>query len=135
MKQDDVSFAHDDHFGYLTTCPANIGTGLKYNVFVKLPLLSQHNQLAGIMKTLNLRMDEIMDPDVETFKDCLDISNIDRIGKTEVREKYFLKKKNSFLSLFKIEIIQHVLNGIEKLIEMERHLDSGKKLEEFIMKN
>jgi len=30
-------------------------------------------------------MEEIMDPDPEAFKDCLDISNRDRIGKTEVR--------------------------------------------------
>jgi protein-arginine kinase len=85
MKNEGISFAHDDHFGYLTTCPANIGTGLKYNIFVKLPNLTKDMRLPTIMKDLNLTMDEIMDPDPGAFKDCIDISNRDRIGKTEVR--------------------------------------------------
>jgi len=85
MKNEEITFSHDDHFGYLTTCPANIGTGLKYNVFLKLPNLTKDMRLPTIIKDLNLTMEEIMDPDPEAFKDCLDISNRDRIGKTEVR--------------------------------------------------
>ena len=84
LKSDGVSFAHDDHYGYLTTSPANIGTGLKYNIFVKLPNLAKDMRLATIMRGLNLNMEEIMDPDAEAFKDCIDVSNRDRIGKTEV---------------------------------------------------
>jgi protein-arginine kinase len=84
MKNEDISFAHDDHFGYLTTCPANIGTGLKYNIFIKLPHLTKDMRLPTLIKDLNLTMEEIMDPDPEAFKDCIDISNRDRIGKTEV---------------------------------------------------
>jgi len=84
MKNEDISFAHDDHFGYLTTCPANIGTGLKYNIFLKLPHLTKDMRLPTIVKNLNLTMDEIMDPDPGVFKDCIDISNYHRIGKTEV---------------------------------------------------
>ena len=80
-----MSFAHDDHFGYLTTCPVNIGTGLKYNIFLKLPQLTKDMRLPALMKDLHLKMEEIMDPDAETFKDCIDVSNLDRIGKTEVR--------------------------------------------------
>ena len=84
MKKHEISFAHDDHYGYLTTCPANIGTGLKYNVYLKLPLLTSDVRLPAIVKGLNLTMTELMDPDPEAFKDCIDISNRDRIGKTEV---------------------------------------------------
>ncbi len=90
MKNEDTSFAHDDHFGYLTTCPANIGTGLKYNVFLKLTNLTKDMRLPTIIKDLNLTMDEIMDPDPGAFKDCIDISNRDRIGKTEVCSFFFL---------------------------------------------
>ncbi|CAF3834862.1 unnamed protein product, partial [Rotaria magnacalcarata] len=107
MKDEGVSFAHDDHFGYLTTCPANIGTGLKINVYIKLPLLTKDFRLPTIIKDLKLTMEEIMDPDTEGFKDCIDISNRDRIGKTE------------------IEIIQQVLDGVAKLVEIERQLEAG----------
>ena len=89
MKNEEITFAHDDHYGYLTTCPANIGTGLKYNVYLKLPHLTKDMRLPTIIKDLNLTMEEIMDPDPEAFKDCLDISNRDRIGKTEVRSFIF----------------------------------------------
>ena len=84
MKNEDISFAHDDHFGYLTTCPVNIGTGLKYNVFLKLPNLTKDQRFLTIIKDLNLTVDEIMDPDDEAFKHFIHISNRDRIGKTEV---------------------------------------------------
>ncbi|CAF4202753.1 unnamed protein product, partial [Rotaria sp. Silwood2] len=114
MKNEGISFANDDHFGYLTTCPANIGTGLKINVYLKLPLLTKDLRLPTIIKDLNLTMDEIMDPDVEGFKDCIDISNRDRIGKTE------------------IEIIQHILDGVTKLVEIERKLEAGGKLDEYL---
>lgn len=85
MKTEGISFAHDDHFGYLTTCPASIGTGLKYNVFLKLPNLTKDMRLPTLIRDLNLAVSEIMDPDPGAFKDCIDISNRDRIGKTEVR--------------------------------------------------
>ncbi|CAF1010774.1 unnamed protein product [Adineta steineri] len=114
MKNEGISFAHDDHFGYLTTCPANIGTGLKYNIFLKLPNLTKDMRLPTIIKDLNLTMEEIMDSDPQAFKDCIDISNRDRIGKTEV------------------EIIQHILNGVKKLVEIERQLEAGHKLDEYL---
>ncbi|CAF1471136.1 unnamed protein product [Rotaria sordida] len=114
MKNEGISFAHDDHFGYLTTCPVNIGTGLKINIYLKLPLLTKDLRLPTIIKDLNLTMEEIMDPDIEGFKDCIDISNRDRIGKTE------------------IEIIQHVLDGVTKLVEIERKLEAGDKLDEYL---
>ncbi|UJR13748.1 hypothetical protein I4U23_000758 [Adineta vaga] len=114
MKNEGISFAHDDHFGYLTTCPASIGTGLKYNVFLKLPHLTKDKRFPTIIKDLNLTMNEIMDPAFDTFKDCIDVSNRDRIGKTE------------------IEIIQNVLNGVTKLIEIERHLEAGNTIDEYL---
>jgi len=33
------SFAHDDHLGYITSCPTNLGTGLRASVHIKLPNL------------------------------------------------------------------------------------------------
>jgi arginine kinase len=35
-----VKFAHDNHLGYITSCPTNLGTALRGSVHIKLPLLS-----------------------------------------------------------------------------------------------
>lgn len=32
-------YAHDEHLGYITTCPSNVGTGLRASVMLKLPKL------------------------------------------------------------------------------------------------
>jgi len=35
-------FAHDDHLGYITSCPTNLGTALRASVHFKLPLLAKN---------------------------------------------------------------------------------------------
>jgi len=39
-----AKFAHNDHLGYITTCPTNLGTGLRASIHVKLPLLSKDKE-------------------------------------------------------------------------------------------
>ena len=34
-----AKFAHDDHLGYITSCPTNCGTALRASVHIKLPKL------------------------------------------------------------------------------------------------
>merc|ERR1719163_1419875 len=34
-----LKFAHDEHLGYITSCPTNLGTALRGSVHIKLPLL------------------------------------------------------------------------------------------------
>merc|ERR1719408_83415 len=35
----DIKFAHDDHLGYITSCPTNLGTAMRASVHIKLPKL------------------------------------------------------------------------------------------------
>ena len=35
-------FAHDEHLGYITSCPTNLGTALRASVHIKLPKLMNH---------------------------------------------------------------------------------------------
>ncbi len=37
---EDLGYAFDSRFGFLTTCPTNIGTGLRASVMIHLPALS-----------------------------------------------------------------------------------------------
>ena len=37
-----ITFAHDEQFGYITSCPSNLGTGLRPSVHVALPHLTRN---------------------------------------------------------------------------------------------
>jgi creatine kinase/arginine kinase len=36
-----VKFSQDDHLGYITSCPTNLGTAMRASVHIKLPKLSK----------------------------------------------------------------------------------------------
>lgn len=37
-------FAHDEHLGYITSCPTNLGTALRGSVHIKLPKLMKQKK-------------------------------------------------------------------------------------------
>ncbi len=39
-----IKFANDDHLGYISTCPSNLGTGMRALVQIKLPKLQKHSE-------------------------------------------------------------------------------------------
>lgn len=39
--EEKAKFAHDDHLGYITSCPTNFGTGMRASVHIKLPKLGK----------------------------------------------------------------------------------------------
>ena len=36
-----AKFSHNDHLGYITSCPTNLGTALRASVHIKLPKLGE----------------------------------------------------------------------------------------------
>jgi arginine kinase len=38
----DFQFAYDDHLGYITSCPTNLGTAMRASVHIHLPYLSKN---------------------------------------------------------------------------------------------
>ena len=42
--QTKCDFAHDDHLGYITSCPTNLGTALRASVHIKLPKLQKNKE-------------------------------------------------------------------------------------------
>ena len=39
-----VKFAHDEHLGYITSCPTNLGTALRASVHIHLPNLGKNKE-------------------------------------------------------------------------------------------
>jgi len=41
LIEKEAKFAHDEHLGYITSCPTNLGTGLRASVHINLPKLGK----------------------------------------------------------------------------------------------
>ena len=39
-----AKFSHDEHLGYITSCPTNLGTALRASVHIYLPNLSKNHE-------------------------------------------------------------------------------------------
>ncbi len=48
-----LSFAFDDHLGYLTQCPTNLGTGMRASVMLHLPALQESGAMQRISNNLS----------------------------------------------------------------------------------
>ncbi|KAG9353583.1 hypothetical protein JZ751_011703 [Albula glossodonta] len=69
--------------GYILTCPSNLGTGLRAGVHVRLPKLSKDARFTKILDNLRLQKRGTGGVDTAATGDTFDISNNDRLGKSE----------------------------------------------------
>ncbi|MBI9090034.1 MAG: arginine kinase [Desulfobacterium sp.] len=79
-----LKFAHDPNLGYLTSCPSNLGTGMRAGVHLRLPnFLTQQELLHGTAKEYNLQIRGSHGEKTEVLDGIVDISNRQRLGITE----------------------------------------------------
>jgi len=102
---DGIEFARDEHYGYVTSCPSNLGTGMRASVHVKIPNLTKDGTDAKakeVCKPLGLSVRGTGGEHTPIGKDgTVDISPSLRL---------FIKEK---------EIIGKLYEGIEKLMAIE----------------
>merc|ERR1712196_747765 len=105
LKESGNGYAHDEHLGYITTCPSNVGTGLRASVMLKLPKLYKKmgvQDLEELCDSMGLqargRHGEHSPPGPNGE---FDISNKGRIGASEV------------------QLVQQMIDGFDILIKME----------------
>ncbi|MEY8356365.1 ATP--guanido phosphotransferase [Lachnospiraceae bacterium 54-53] len=80
------AYAFDDRYGYLTSFPTNVGTGLRASVVVHLPMLSQgrkFSSLIGDMSRFGAAIRGIYGEGEENFGSLYEISNQKTLGQTE----------------------------------------------------
>ncbi|HET8581307.1 MAG TPA: phosphagen kinase [Candidatus Paceibacterota bacterium] len=102
--QEKIPFAYDEHRGYLTSCPTNLGTGLRASYMAALPKLSQQPDFKETCKSLGLQARGIHGEHSESEGGMFDISPTQRLGLTEV------------------EAVQKLHDGMKKLFELEDEL-------------
>merc|ERR1712196_305228 len=109
------AFMHNDHLGYILTCPSNLGTGLRAGAMIKLPLLSARKDFKAFTKKMGLQCRGTAGVDSASTGGTWDISNADRLGKSEVR----------LVNLF--------IEGLTQIIEWEKALEQGQNIDaEFV---
>jgi len=107
LKASGLGFAHTPHLGYITTCPTNLGTGLRASVHVKLPLLGKVPGFQKYATSLGLQVRGQGGEKDYSYTGVFDVSNRFRLGYSEV------------------VLVQTMLDGIAKLIELEKKLEKG----------
>ncbi|SHF09084.1 protein arginine kinase [Seinonella peptonophila] len=81
-----VSFSFDEKQGYLTSCPTNVGTGIRASVMVHLPALAmtqQLNQLFPAITQVGLAVRGIYGEGSEALGNLYQVSNQITLGQSE----------------------------------------------------
>jgi protein arginine kinase len=84
--EEKVNYAFDEKRGYLTTCPTNVGTGMRASVMMHLPALALTGQINRMMPAINqlgLVVRGIYGEGSEALGNIFQISNQITLGKSE----------------------------------------------------
>lgn len=99
--EEQIQFAFDDHYGYLSSCPTNLGTALRASFMVAVPNVSKRGDFQELCKSMGLQARGVHGEHSESEGGVYDISNRRRLGVTEV------------------EAVQTLHDGMRKLLQMD----------------
>lgn len=81
-----LNFAYDDNFGYLTTCPSNVGTGMRASLMLHLPALGNSKKIPGLIAevgSFGINMKGLYGEDGSGCGYIYEISNQKTLGMSE----------------------------------------------------
>jgi len=84
--QDSIDYSFSEKYGFLTSCPTNLGTGMRAGVMVHIPAIVLNSRLSGIAGMANrfgLAIRGIYGEGSEALGDLFQISNQYSLGLTE----------------------------------------------------
>lgn len=107
-----TSFAFDDMIGYISSCPTNLGTGLRASSHVRLPLVAERapEQFDAIVAKYHLQKRGLRGEHTESVGGVYDISNQERLGASVV------------------DYVRLVVEGLKELILLEKSLEQQSKI-------
>lgn len=124
--EEKIDFAFDERWGYLTSCPTNVGTGMRASVMIHLPALvltKRINQMIPAINQFGFVVRGIYGEGTEALGNLFQVSNQITLGKSEG------------------DIVEDLESVIINLVEQEREArhyllhTSGKKLEDQIFRS
>ncbi|MCK5844671.1 MAG: protein arginine kinase [Victivallales bacterium] len=108
-----ISFAFDRDLGYLTSCPTNVGTGMRASVMLHLPGLVLSGQVGAVINGVNklgLAVRGIFGEGSDNLGNLCQLSNQSTLGESE---KQIIER----LRLVVTQIINHEKNARRKLLQ------------------
>ena len=81
-----LDFAYRENLGYLTSCPTNVGTGLRASVMVHLPglvMMKQVQQVLGALASLGIAVRGLYGEGSQAVGHIFQVSNQITLGKSE----------------------------------------------------
>lgn len=111
IKEAGAEYMHNDHLGYVLTCPSNLGTGVRAGVHMKLEKLSVNSEFDNLLGKLRLQKRGTGGVDTASEGGMFDISNADRLGFSE------------------LQLVQMLVDGVNYLIELEKKLQAGENVD------
>lgn len=115
--EEQVKYAWDRKFGYLTACPTNLGTGMRASAMLHLPALVLSGQVNQVIKAVNkigLAVRGLYGEGTEALSNLFQVSNQHTLGE---KESEILARLDKVIR----QIITHERNGRSKLLEDEPH--------------
>jgi len=116
LRKEGTQFMHNDHHGFILTCPSNLGTGLRCGSMAMLPKLSSRKDWKKLVTKMDLQVRGIGGVDSDSVGGTWDVSNADRIGKGEV------------------DLCNVLIEGLAQLVKWETTLDAGGNVDAEIAK-
>lgn len=114
IKNKGKEFMWNEHLGFVLTCPSNLGTGVRCSVHARLPNMAADPRFDSVCKSLRLQKRGTSGEFTESIGGVYDISNLDRLGSSEVQQ------------------VQCVIDGVTLLIKMEKALESGESIDDMM---
>jgi protein arginine kinase len=110
-----LEFAFDAQLGYLTTCPTNLGTGMRASAMLHLPglvLASQITQVLQAVHKIGLAVRGLYGEGTESLGNFYQISNQSTLGESE---EAIIERLDRVIG----QVAAHERNAREKLLEDE----------------
>lgn len=117
-----LEFAFDSSLGYLTTCPTNLGTGLRASAMLHLPGLVLSDQIGQVLQAVNkigLAVRGLYGEGTESLGNLYQISNQSTLGESE---ETIIRRLERVIS----QVANHEQNAREKLLEDDPEMVSDK---------
>jgi protein arginine kinase len=114
----ELDFAWDDRLGFLTSCPTNVGTGLRVSVMLHLPALVLTNRIGAAVQgigRLSFEARGFFGEGSENMGNLFQISNRSTLGETE-------EQIISQLAAVVRQLINHEKHYRMQMLEQDRQL-------------
>lgn len=120
--EEKLDFAFDPTLGYLTTCPTNLGTGLRASAMLHLPGLVLSDQIGQVLQAVNkigLAVRGLYGEGTESLGNLYQISNQSTLGESE---ETIISRLERVIS----QVAGHEQNAREKLMEDDPEMVADK---------